>query len=65
MARTNVAQFFREVRQETSKVTWPTRRETAISTGMVFVMFVLAAIFFFAVDQIIATAIRFLLGLGS
>ena len=65
MARTNVAQFFREVRQETSKVTWPTRRETAISTGMVFVMVVLAAIFFFAVDQIIATAIRFLLGLGS
>ena len=65
MARTNVAQFFREVRQETSKVTWPTRRETAISTGMVFLMVVFAAIFFFAVDQIIATAIRFLLGLGS
>ena len=65
MALTNVAQFFREVRQETSKVTWPTRRETAISTGMVFLMVVLAAIFFFAVDQIIATAIRFLLGLGS
>lgn len=65
MARTNVAQFFREVRQETAKVTWPTRRETAISTGMVFLMVVLAAIFFFFVDQIIATAIRFLLGLGS
>ena len=65
MALTNVAQFFREVRQETSKVTWPTRRETAISTGMVFLMVVLAAIFFFFVDQIIATAIRFLLGLGS
>ncbi len=65
MARTNVAQFFREVRQETAKVTWPTRRETAISTGMVFLMVVLAAVFFFFVDQIIATAIRFLLGLGS
>ncbi|MGZ8996182.1 MAG: preprotein translocase subunit SecE [Rhodospirillales bacterium] len=65
MARTNVAQFFREVRQETSKVTWPTRREIAISTGMVFLMVVLAAIFFFFVDQIIATAIRFLLALGS
>ncbi|HRK96741.1 MAG TPA: preprotein translocase subunit SecE [Rhodospirillales bacterium] len=65
MARTNVAQFFREVRQETSKVTWPTRRETAVSTGMVFLMVVLAAIFFFVVDQIIATAIRFLLALGS
>jgi preprotein translocase subunit SecE len=65
MARTNVAQFFREVRQETAKVTWPTRRETAISTGMVVLMVVLAAIFFFVVDQIIATAIRFLLALGS
>ncbi|MDZ3836934.1 MAG: preprotein translocase subunit SecE [Rhodospirillales bacterium] len=65
MARTNVAQFFREVRQETAKVTWPTRRETAISTGMVVLMVVLAAIFFFVVDQIIATSIRFLLGLGS
>jgi preprotein translocase subunit SecE len=65
MARTNVAQFFREVRQETAKVTWPTRRETAISTGMVVLMVVLAAIFFFVVDQIIATAIRFLLGLGG
>jgi preprotein translocase subunit SecE len=65
MARTNVAQFFREVRQETAKVTWPTRRETAISTGMVVLMVVLAAMFFFVVDQIIASAIRFLLGLGS
>lgn len=64
MARTNVAQFFREVRQEASKVTWPSRRETAISTGMVFVMVVLAAIFFFVVDQIIAVAIRFLLSVG-
>ncbi len=64
MARTNVAQFFREVRQEASKVTWPSRRETAISTAMVFVMVVLAAIFFFFVDQIIAVAIRFLLSVG-
>lgn len=64
MARTNVAQFFREVRQEASKVTWPSRRETAISTGMVFVMVVLAAIFFFVVDQIISVAIRFLLTVG-
>jgi preprotein translocase subunit SecE len=64
MARTNVAQFFREVRQEASKVTWPSRRETAISTGMVFIMVVLAAIFFFVVDQVIAVAIRFVLSVG-
>jgi preprotein translocase subunit SecE len=65
MERTNLAQFFREVRQEVAKVTWPTRRETAISTGMVVLMVLLAAIFFFVVDQIIAVVIRFLLGLGS
>ncbi|MBL8659758.1 MAG: preprotein translocase subunit SecE [Rhodospirillales bacterium] len=64
MARTNVAQFFREVRQEASKVTWPTRKETALSTMMVFVMVVLAAIFFFVIDQVIAVAIRFLLSVG-
>ena len=64
MARTNAAQFFREVRQEAAKVTWPTRRETAISTGMVFLMVVFAAVFFFFVDQVIAIAIRFLLSPG-
>ncbi len=65
MARTNVAQFFREVRQEASKVTWPSRRETAISTGMVVLMVVVAALFFFVVDQVIAVGVRFLFGLGS
>jgi preprotein translocase subunit SecE len=63
MARTNVAQFIRQVRQEASKVTWPTRRETAISTGMVFLMVTIAAVFFFVVDQIIGFGVRFLLGL--
>ena len=65
MAKTSPAQFIREVRQETSKVTWPTRKETAITTAMVFVMVVLAAIFFFLVDSVISNAIQFILGVGA
>ncbi len=65
MAQTNIIQYFREVRQEALKVTWPTRRETAISTAMVLVMVLLAAIFFFVVDEVLAVATRFLLTLGS
>ena len=48
--RTTPAQFFRQVRQEVSKVTWPSRKETMITTAMVFVMVVLASLFFLAVD---------------
>lgn len=57
--------FIRQVRQEASKVTWPTRKETGITTLMVFIMVVLAAIFFFAVDQVLGFAVRFILGLGA
>ena len=57
--------FIRQVRQEASKVTWPTRKETGITTMMVFIMVVLAAIFFFVVDQILGFAVRFILGLGA
>ena len=65
MAKVNPGQFMREVRQEVSKVTWPTRKETMISTGMVFVMVFLAAIFFFVLDQILAFGVRAILGLGG
>ncbi len=64
MAKTNLAQFVREVRQEASKVTWPTRKETGITTGMVFLMVIVAALFFLLVDQILAFGIRFFLQLG-
>ena len=64
MANRNIAQFIREVRQETAKVTWPTRKETAISTGMVMLMVVLAALFFTLVDQVLAFGIRLFLGFG-
>ena len=65
MARLNPGQFIREVRQEVSKVTWPTRKETAITTGMVLLMVVLAAMFFFLVDQILAFGVTQILGLGG
>ena len=65
MAKVNPGQFMREVRQEISKVTWPSRKETMISTGMVFVMVFLAAVFFFLVDQVLAFGVRQILGLGA
>ncbi len=65
MAKTNPAEFLREVRREVAKVTWPTRKETLVSTGMVFVMVTLAAIFFLAVDQILGFGIRLILGIGG
>lgn len=63
MAKINIAQFVREVRQETAKVTWPTRRETALSTAMVMLMVVVAAIFFLLVDQLLGFGVRILLGI--
>jgi len=65
MAKTNPALFMRQVRQEVSKVTWPSRKETAITTAMVFVMVTLAAIFFLIVDQIISLGVQEILGLGG
>ena len=65
MAKISPAQFIQEVRQETSKVTWPTRKETSVSTAMVFVMVILAAMFFFLVDQMMAFGVRLIFGLGG
>ena len=63
--KTNPVEFFRQVRQEVAKVTWPTRKETTVTTAMVFAMVVLASIFFLAVDSILSTAITKLLGVGG
>jgi preprotein translocase subunit SecE len=64
MARTNAAEFFRQVRQEVSRVTWPTRKETMVTTAMVFVMVFIAAAFFFLVDQVFSQGVRLLFGVG-
>lgn len=65
MAKTSPFKFLQEVRAETQKVTWPTRRETLITTAMVFVMVALASVFFFLADQLIRFLVSLLLGLGS
>lgn len=65
MAKTTPAKFVQEVRQETAKVTWPTRREALTSTATVFFMAILAALFFFLVDQALSFGVRQILGLGG
>ena len=57
--------FLQEVREETRKVTWPSRKETMITTAMVFVMVAITSVFFMLADQIIRIAVTFVLGLGS
>jgi preprotein translocase subunit SecE len=61
--RTNPLQFIQQVRGEVSKVVWPTRRETTVTTIMVFVMATVAALFFFMVDQLIQFGLRGILGI--
>jgi len=65
MSKTSPIEFVRQVRQEVAKVTWPTRKETGITTLMVFVMVFLAAIFFTGVDWVIAHGVKLFLGLGG
>ena len=57
MAKISPFKFLQEVRAEGQKVTWPTRKETTITTIMVFVMVVIASVFFLVADQ----AMRFFL----
>jgi len=65
MAKVNPGQFVREVRQEVDKVTWPTRKETAVTTVMIFIMVFILMIFFFSVDQILSWGIKLILGIGA
>ena len=65
MAKFNPFKFMQEVRAEAQKVTWPTRRETAITTAMVFVMVAVTSVFFLIADQIMRLVVTFLLGIGT
>ena len=65
MAKINPFKFLQEVRAEAQKVTWPTRRETAITTAMVFVMVAAASIFFLLADQVMRFVVTLLLGIGG
>lgn len=61
----NPLQFLQQVRTETAKVTWPTRREVVTTTIMVFIMAALTAVFFFLVDLIIQTGLTAILGMAG
>ncbi len=64
MAKFNPFQFLQEVRSETNKVTWPTRKEVMITTAMVFVLVIVASIFFTLADQVIRIMLTYVLGIG-
>jgi len=62
---TSPFKFLQEVRAEVQKVTWPSRKETMITTAMVFVMVAVASIFFLLADQLIRIVVTMVLGLGG
>ena len=62
MAKVSPGEFIRQVRAETSKVHWPTRKETISTAIMVLIMTSILAVFFFGVDAVFSTLVRFLLG---
>jgi len=61
----NPLKFLREVRNEAARVTFPSRRETAVTTGLVIAMAAATAAFFFIADQVFSAAVRALFGLGG
>ena len=63
--RISPAQFVQEVRTEASRVVWPSRRETGVTTLMVFAMAALAMLFLFLVDQVLRFGIEAIVGLGA
>jgi preprotein translocase subunit SecE len=65
MPKIDPFKFLQEVRAEAQKVTWPTRKETTVTTIMVFVMVAVASIFFLLADQVMRIAVGFLLGINS
>ncbi len=65
MAKANPFKFIQQTRSEISKVVWPTRRETLLTTAMVFTMALFAALFFFLVDLIIRYGLEGILALSS
>ncbi|WP_199751881.1 MULTISPECIES: preprotein translocase subunit SecE [unclassified Asaia] len=64
-ARFNLVQYLKDVRTEATRVTWPTRRNTLVTTGAVLAMAALTSVFFFVVDQVIGLGVRELFGVGG
>ncbi len=65
MSGTGPIQYIKEVKQEAKKVTWPSRKETIASTIAVFIMVIMASIFLYLSDQILAYLVSLVLGLGT
>jgi preprotein translocase subunit SecE len=65
VAKTSPVEFINQVRAETRKIVWPTRRETIMTGVMVMIMTTLLALFFFGVDTAFDAIVRFLLGLAA
>ena len=65
MAKTNPAQFVRQVRQEINRITWASRRETMYASLSVFVMALIASVFFFLVDLLLSKVVQILLSFGG
>ena len=65
MPKISPFKFLQEVRAEADKVTWPTRKETTVTTIMVFVMVAVASVFFLLADQVMRIAVSYVLGIGT
>ncbi len=65
MAKTSAVEFLRQVRQEVGRVTWPSRKETTVTTAMVFLMVVVATVFFWLVDFALSHIVALVLGGGG
>ncbi|MFA7439793.1 MAG: preprotein translocase subunit SecE [Sphingomonadaceae bacterium] len=65
MAKVSPGEFVRQVRTETAKVTWPSRKEVVQTTILVLIMTTILALFFLGVDQILGRMVRFIVGLGA
>jgi len=65
MAKTNPGKFVQQVRREMAKVTWPSRRETMVTTMMVFIFVAISSVFFLLVDQVLSSGVKAILGLGG
>jgi preprotein translocase subunit SecE len=61
---TNPFEFIQQVRSEGSKVVWPTRRETLITTGLVLLLVLFAGVFFTVVDEALRILVGFAIGVG-
>ena len=64
MSKTSPAQFVRQVRQELKRITWATKRETLFATISVFIMVVIASLFFFLVDLLLSNIVELILDIG-